>query len=124
MNNRKTISNIGGAIAVISILFLPVVGCGGENVNGIQIIQSDHVSSDIKAFFSVAIICGGLIFLFKNYVQLAITGIVGILSLLIGYLIAKDKINGIDLKAGGVLGIIGFLVTTIINFLDPTQEKK
>ena len=124
MDNVKLISKLGGAVAVVSILFLPVVGCGGENVNGVQIIQSDHVSSDIKAFIVVAIACGGLIFILKNYIQLAVTAIAGIASLLIGYLIAKDKIGGIDLKAGGILGIIGFLITAIISFLNSSENKK
>src|ERR1700729_699493 len=114
MGNYKLLSKLGGAIAIISILFLPVVGCGGENANGIQIVQSDHVSSDIKAFIIVAIACGVLILLLKTSIQLALTGVAGIASLLIGYFMAKDKLGGVDLKAGYYFAIIGFGLTTVI----------
>ncbi len=122
MSNQKIISNIGGAVAFVSIFFLPVVGCGGKNVNGIQIVQSDHVSADIKAFIMVSVLCAGLIIILKSYIQSGIAAITGLISLLVGYFIVKDKLDALDFKIGGILATIGFVISAIINLFKPTKQ--
>ena len=51
MNTHGIFSSMGGVVAIVSILFLPVIGCGGETVTGLKIFQSEQVADSIKIFF-------------------------------------------------------------------------
>ncbi|MDP2304189.1 MAG: hypothetical protein Q8N03_17405 [Ignavibacteria bacterium] len=95
MNNNKLFSYLGAAIAVLCILFAPVVGCGETNLNGLQIIQDESIGTDIKLFIIIAIICGVIIFILKNHLHLVASSIAGAVALLIAYLIAHSKNEGI-----------------------------
>lgn len=120
MNNLKIISKVGGAIAIVSILFMPVVGCGGDTANGIDLVQSKNISGDIKACIVVCMLCGLLILLLRTQIQQALSGIIGIVALLGGYMLAKDKLQMLDLKAGYYLSLMGFALTTLVSFLKPS----
>ncbi|GEM_PF-3938042 len=124
MDNKKLLSYLGAALAVICILFAPVVGCGESNLNGLQIIQDKSVGADIKVFILLAIICGVLIFFLKKHSHLAVSAIAGALSLFIAYLIAHSKNEGIELRFGAFLAFIGYAVTAITNFLGMSDKKE
>ncbi len=124
MENKKLLSYLGAALAVFCILFAPVVGCGETNLNGLQIIQDKSVGTDIKLFIIIAIICGVTIFFLKKNLHLVASAIAGAVALLIAYLIAHSKNEGIELRFGAFLAFIGYAVTAITNFLGMSEKKE
>lgn len=115
MNNYRVFSGTGGAIAVVCILFLPVIGCGNETINGIEIVQSRNVSVEIKFFIVLSVIAGVAILFLKQQVAAFVAGIIGLASLLFSYLIAHNKMQAIELKMGAYLAMIGFVITAVVN---------
>jgi len=124
MDNKKLLSYLGAALAVVCILFAPVVGCGETNLNGLQIIQDKGVGTDIKLFIIIAIICGIVIFFLRKHLHLVASAIVGAIALLIAYLIAHSKNEGIELRYGSILAFIGYAVVAITNFLGMSEKKE
>lgn len=122
-SNPKLISKIVSVIAVVSIIFLPVVGCESKNINGIDIVTSEQMSPAIKLFLIFAVVCGIIIFFLKEYLHLAVTAIIGIVTLLISYLIAKDKLGLLELKIGGFLSILSYSVIAVIGFVKSSEKK-
>ena len=114
--NPKVFSKIAAAIVIFSILFLPVIGCGNDSLNGAEIIENGNVSDEIKVFLIVSIASAVMIFFLKKYIQIAIMSITGIVTLLISYLLAQDKIKELELKAGSILALLAFLTSAIIGF--------
>lgn len=124
MNNTKIISSLGSAMAILCILFLPFVGCGEENLTGMQVIQHQQIGQDIKAFVILSILCGLLIFFFNRHVEIAITAVLGIASLFISYLIAHSKNAGIELRIGAFLSIGAYVITALVNFFGMSNKGK
>lgn len=124
MNKYKLISNTGAAMAIICILFLPFVGCGGQNLTGIDVIKHNGIGIEIKFFVVASIICAGIIFALKEHIQLAVSAIAGVVSLLIAFLIAQSKMEGLELKFGAFLALIAYSVIAVINFLGISEQNK
>ena len=124
MNNNKLLSYLGAAVAVLSILFAPVVGCGETNLNGLQIIQDNSVGTEVKLFIIIAIICGVIIFFLKKHLHLVASAIAGAVALLVAYLIAHGENEGIELRFGAFLAFIGYAVTAVTNFLGMSEKKE
>jgi hypothetical protein len=124
MNNRsKVLSYLGAVMAVVCILFAPVVGCGDATLNGLQIIEDKGVGGEIKLFIILALSCGVLIFFLKKHAHLVITAIAGAVSLFIAYLIAHGKNGAIELKVGAYLAFVGYTVTAITHILEITGRN-
>ena len=123
-NNYLIFAKIGAALAIICILFLPVVGCGDQNLNGIELIKEKNIWSEVKFFIIASITCGIIIFFLKKHIMVAITAIGGIFSLIIAYLIAHDKSGSIDLKIGSYFAFLFYSITAIISFITPLEKKQ
>ena len=115
--NYKTLTTIGGAVAVLSICFLPVIGCGGENLNGVGLLKWDQTPGAFKFLLILVIVLGLLIFRLKEAMHLLINGAAGVITLIVGYLYAKDKMGNLDLKSGYYLSIFGFIMTGIVSYM-------
>ena len=124
MNNYKLISNIGAAMAIFCILFLPFVGCGGQKLTGIDVIKHSGIGTEIKFFVVASIISAGIVFALKKHIQLAVSAIAGIVSLLIAYLIAQSKMEGLELKFGAFLALIAYAVIAVTNFLGISEQNR
>ncbi len=132
--NSKLISKYLAAIAIFSLLFFPVAGCGGggssdsfigssdSSFTGVQILKKNGIQMVIKLFFIVSILCGVVIFFFKRQIEHIVSAIGGIVSLVIAYVIACDKFRGIDLKVGSYLGLLCYIAIIVVNRLE--QFKK
>lgn len=116
VSNYKPISKIGGAVAAVSVLFLPIVGCGGESVNGLDVIKGDHVDGILKACVAASVLCGIIILFLHQHKNFIAMSIAGILSLLAGYMIARNKLP-VELKAGAFLAFLAFGTTAGVNFM-------
>ncbi|PQJ12993.1 hypothetical protein CJD36_004410 [Flavipsychrobacter stenotrophus] len=121
--NTGFFSGMGGVIAIVSILFLPIIGCGGDTITGVGIFKSNQVSSEIKLFIGIAVLMGLVLIFLRKYLVAAITGIAGLVSLLIAYSIAHSKIAGIELKFGAFFAMIGFAISSLVNFLKMSNTE-
>ena len=124
MDTFKIISKCGAALAIFCIIFLPFVGCGDQHLSGLDVITTNGIDAIIKVFVVIAIICGVLIFIFNKPVVSAALAIGGLVSLLIAYLIAHGKNGSIELKYGAFLAILGYAVTSVVNFLGISQKSQ
>ena len=118
--SQSGILKIIAAISIVAIIFFPVAGCGGENATGLDIIKAkeSQLPHGIKLFVIISIMSGCVIFFLKDNLHMIISSITGIVTLLISYLIAKDKLGGyLDLKIGAYLGILGYGAIALLSYL-------
>ncbi|MBW0161252.1 MAG: SHOCT domain-containing protein [Sediminibacterium sp. Gen4] len=116
-------SKVLSLVAIISIIFLPFIGCGGDNINGADIVKSRDVPIEIKLFLIGSIICGVMILFLKKYIHLALMSVMGIFMLLVSYFIAKDKLGQIELKIGAIVSISTYTIIAISSFLKISERK-
>ena len=117
-SNYLSLPKVSAALAVFCILFAPIVGCEGQNFNGVEIIQHKNIMPEVKLFIILSIACGVTIFFLRERTQIAICAIGGIITLLIAYLIAHNKNDAIDLRVGSYFAIIAYSITSVTSFLD------
>ena len=114
-------AKIGGLIAVVSLCFLPVAGCGNAAVTGLQILRADDVGVILKALIGLSMLCAVLALAATTVIELFATGGGGIVSLLICYALARQKIP-FDLKEGTYLAFLGFGLVLIGAALRQQQD--
>tara|TARA_R110002072_G_scaffold131249_1_gene270726 strand:+ start:175 stop:546 length:372 start_codon:yes stop_codon:yes gene_type:complete len=123
MKNHKLISKYGAGIAVVCIMFLPVVGCGGDNLNGFEILKHKDIWVEVKIFIALSIVSGIAILFMKHYAKMTIGAIAGLVSLLLAYFIAHSKNEGFELKIGGSLGAISYAVSAVAAYFGYKQGE-
>lgn len=121
------IMKLGGMIAVVCFLFLPVAGCGSMNVNGIDLIQMKDFNTEVKLLIVLSMLCGlGIVFL-KDKTAVFFSSLWGIVSLIISYTITKGKMNSnndfgmtdfIELKSGSYFSILGFIISGVFSRIE------
>lgn len=123
-NTTKIFSNAGATLALIFILFAPVVGCGSQNMNGIDLLSNNGIDAQIKIFILLALVFAGVIFFLKAHLHSVFCAILGALSLFIAYLIAHSKNEAIELKIGAFVAFIGYAIIIVVNFLSMADKNK
>ena len=123
MDNGPLISKIAAAVAIISIIFAPVAGCGSTNFSGLDIVLSKDVSSEVKLFLIISVVCGILIFVLEKHSQLTVSAIAGGAALIIAYLIVHSKNGAIELRVGSFIALIGYAVSGTINFMQMQKSS-
>jgi hypothetical protein len=123
------ILKLGGVLAVLFLLFLPVAGCQGTNsanINGIDIIKGKNMDIAIRIFFILSLICGVVLFLFKKPMQLSIMAIAGIVTFLASYFIAKSKagMDIMEMKVGAYLALLVYAGIAVIGFIKSASQNK
>lgn len=122
MGNNQLLK-LCGAISIVCFLFFPVAGCGSITFTGIDLFNSNDMSTSIKLLLGLSMICAlGIIFL-KDKVQIFFSAIAGLALLIIAYFVTKSKIreggnfgieDAIKVKSGAYLSMLGFLASAII----------
>ena len=109
-NNKKTpIFGRGGAgLALVALLFLPLGGCHGAGMTGIEALGSHDITGGVKFLLFICIACAGLGLLAYSAGLCFATGAGGIASLLIAYTVIRQNVP-IDLMIGSYLAILGFI---------------
>jgi len=114
MGNYKWLVKMGGIVAIAAILFLPMAGCGLHTVTGIAIFQSNGIGVMVKMFLAVSLICAVSAIFLKTAMPILTSGVVGLGTLIISYLIAKSAASvSIELKAGAYFAIVSFMIIVI-----------
>lgn len=115
-------AKIGGLVALVSIAFLPIAGCGSVGVSGWDIIRANDVGILLKGLILFSALCALFAALTTAVTGLFVTGGGGILSLLIGYTLARQNIP-VDLKVGAYLAFIGFGLVLVDAVLRQQKES-
>jgi len=120
------IIKLGGMLAIICFLFLPVAGCGSMTISGVDLFTTEDISVTVKIFSVLAMLCAVAIIFIPDKTLTFIGAIGGFASLIIAFLIAKGKMSSgndlgvseaIDLKSGSYLSMFGFIVSAVVSKL-------
>lgn len=128
MLQKGLLSKIGGIVALISILFLPVGGCGKLGLTGIEILSATdkeiEIPSEIKLMIVFSLISAFLAIFMTEVLILFICGSCGIAGILIAYQISRSKVPVVELKIGAFLAIIGFALVLVEGFLLSKRQDR
>lgn len=80
--NKKTVIRIGAIIATVSLLVLPLVSCGGIEVTGLDILQSE-ARIEWKLLIGLAVVGAVATLFLRNPSHCLISGIVGLASFIV-----------------------------------------
>ena len=114
MRNYHWMAKMGGMVAIASILFLPLAGCGIHVVTGIGMFASPDISVIVKIFLSVSLVCAASVIFLKAAIPILASGATGLAALITAYLIAKSAASvSVELKAGAYFAMISFILILI-----------
>jgi len=123
MKNAHLIK-LGGMLAIVCFLFLPVAGCGSMTITGIDLIKMKDIDASVKLFAVLAMLCAVAIIFLPDKTLAFFSAVGGLISLLIAYLVMKGKMssgddfgmsNAIELKSGSYLSMLGFLISAAVS---------
>ena len=111
MQQKGVLSKAGGILAIISLTVLPLAGCGNSTVSGIEVLTTEDVSIGVKLLLIVSVLCAIGALFGKTRVVFLTLGLVGLGSLITSYVILRQEYyNMIEMKTGGYLSIISFIL--------------
>jgi hypothetical protein len=118
MGKYKWLVKMGGIVAIAAILFLPMAGCGSQTVSGIDIFKSKDIGVIAKMFLVISLLCAASAIFLKAAIPILASGVVGLVTLIISYLIAKSTAPvSIELKVGAYFALISFMIILISGFV-------
>lgn len=118
---NSNIIKLAGILAVISMLFLPMAGCGTFTVTGLDIIKDSNPEpvsqsvyslfddtkktsvgdSTIKILLIAAVVMGVLVIVLKRKSQVFLASVVGLLLLVGAYIYMKSSLTANSNSLGG-----------------------
>jgi len=136
--SNSNIIKLAGILALISMLFLPMAGCGTLTFSGLDIIKNNDTDGTIRILLIAAIVAAVLVIILKSRPQIIFASIVGIVLLVIAYIYMKSNLKPkgdlggelnnfnlgdlnnlsggdiIELKSGSYLAVISFLISAFV----------
>lgn len=108
---------LGGLLAALSLLLLPLASCGDAQLTGIDIFRAEG-SSGHKAILFIALAAAVLaIFLVQHRAQIVL-GLVGLAAIAVEFLFTiDDPERTIQLREGAYLAGLGFLLVLLAGWL-------
>lgn len=122
--NLNIIAKIGSSASVICILFLPLIGCSGDEITGMQILSHDDMWIEVKALLVASIVCGILAVFVTNRIYRGVMAALAIGALTIAFMIATNRNAMFYLKWGAYASLVGFLVTLITSFVPQPDDTR
>lgn len=118
MGNYTWLAKMGGIVAIASILFLPVAGCGSHLITGLDIFASKEISVIIKIFLAISLLGAASVIFLKTAIPVLASGLVGLAAFITAYLSAKSAASAsIELKSGAYFTIVSFIIILITGLL-------
>lgn len=112
--NIRWIAKLSGIVIVLSLIFLPIASCGEMTFTGLDVFSDGNIGAGIKILLGVSILFA-LVSLFLNKGQSLIwSGVIGLVSLAIGYMKARHDVRVLSLDIGAYIAGIGFVVLAFI----------
>jgi hypothetical protein len=128
MLTKSNLGRIGGVIATLSLLFLPLASCGDAQLTGIDVFSAEN-SEVHKILLAVALIAAiAAIFVVTRGAQIA-AGVVGIVVIALEYFNSmQDPERLVQLKEGAYIALLGFGLVLAAGLMDtgaaPPKRKR
>lgn len=117
MTTQTLLSKFGSAIAVLAIMFLPIMGCEDGDLSGYTILFDDFLKVDagLRALVALSTGCGIGVLLLKRPLHHLFGAIVGMVALLAAYLYARinSEEDVMQLRYGSFVALAGFAMTVV-----------
>ena len=113
---KGLMAKIGGVLALIALLFLPLGGCGGASVSGFNVLSAGSVGIGIKFMLIISVSCALAAFFFKTAPAFFLTGGGGLAGLIAGFIVARQSFP-VEMRIGVYLSILGFILILAEGFL-------
>lgn len=121
MPQKGLLGKIGGGIAIISLLFMPLVRGCGTSITGVQAIGARDVGSGIKLLLIIAILCALAAFFMKKAVHFFGSGGGGLFGLFSAYTGARQSFP-VEMDIGAFTAIIGFILILAEGIIQKQKE--
>lgn len=121
MFTSHNLARLGGVIATLSLIFLPLASCGDAQLTGIDIFQAEG-STGHKAILFVTLAAAVLsIFIMQKWGHLVLGG-VGLVAIAVEYFSSlNDPERTIQLREGAFLALLGFAFVFAAGLLPGAQ---
>lgn len=118
MLTKSNLGRLGGIIAALSLLFLPLASCGDAQLTGIDVFNAEN-SEVHKILLAVALIAAiAAIFVVTRGAQIA-AGVAGIVVIALEYFNSiNDPERLVQLREGAYLALLGFGLVLAAGLLD------
>jgi hypothetical protein len=114
---KRNLGRLGGLIAALSLLFLPLASCGEAQLTGLDIFQADG-NSGHKAILVIALLSAVLAVILVQHRAQLVLGATGLATIVIEYLFTiDDPERTIQLREGAYLATLGFLLVFLAGWL-------
>jgi hypothetical protein len=117
MLTSHNLARLGGVIATLSLIFLPLASCGDAQLTGIDIFQAEG-STGHKALLFITLVAAVLsIVIMQKWAHLVFGGI-GIVAIALEYVSSiNDPERTIQLREGAFLALLGFAFVFVAGLL-------
>ena len=119
MLTKSNLGRLGGVIATLSLLFLPLASCGDAQLTGIDVFGAEN-SEVHKVLLAVALIAAiAAIFVVTRGAQIA-AGVAGIVVIALEYFNSvQDPERLVQLREGAYIALLGFGLVLAAGLMDP-----
>ena len=108
LTSTPIIGRAGAILALVAFLFLPVAGCNGMGMTGVEVLQYEGLSETIKLVVIFCLICAVIGIISRPAGLCFLMGILGIAAIFTGYYMVRRDGGYIELMMGSYLAILGF----------------
>ena len=114
---KRNLGRLGGVVAALSLLFLPLASCGDAQLTGVDIFQAEG-NSGHKAILFIALAAAVLSVILVEHKAQLILGAIGLATIVVEYLFTiDDPERTIQLREGAYLAALSFLVIFLAGLL-------
>ena len=120
MLTKANLGRLGGIIATLSLLFLPLASCGDAQLTGVDVFNAEN-SEIHKLLLVVALVAAiAAIFIVTRGAQIA-ASVAGIIVIALEYFNStSDPERLVQLREGAYLALLGFVLVLVAAFMPET----
>jgi len=120
----KLLSRIGGTIAALALIFLPLASCGEGQLTAADIFQAEGIWPHKAILFGAIVAAILSIFIMRRWAHL-LFGFMGLAAVAVEYLFTQDESTGdIQFREGAYVALFGFLLVLLAGVLFVGKDEK
>lgn len=122
--NSTNLSRLGGLIALLALVILPLASCGEATFTGIDVLFELEGAALHKLLVAVAILAAILaIFLVTRQAQVGL-GAAGLLATLVAaWMVIGDGSDDTQVQMGAWVAVLGFLIVLAAGLMQPAAPR-
>lgn len=119
----RNLARLGGTIAALALIFLPLASCGDGALTAADIFRSEGIWVHKGILFAALVAAVLSIFILEQWAHVTFS-LVGLAAIAVEYYFTRDQASGVQLREGAYLAVIGFLLVLLAGALSPGRDKK